>query len=199
MISFLDVLTPMMKKITLFILVGCITLISSTLFISYLYNGDYTFNITMFHLMDDLYSKNIIMILFAFIFVLLITYPRESTFKHLVQTNIFLMFDRISTAFFSINDLIIYFSYCVFHFQLKLSYQNMFFTSIGLWVLVVIFSMLFTIIIEMTVRKGIKSLLSLCKDKADDKKRFFEEEEKEDNDTKEEEKETKKERILNID
>ena len=194
-ISFLDVLTPIMKKITLFILVCFITFISSTIFISYLYYGDYSFKVTLYHVIDDLYSKEVFLILFAFVFVMLITYPRESTFKHLVQTNIFVMFERINTAFFSINDLIIYFSYCVFHFQLKLSYQNIFFTTIGLWVLVVIFSILLTIIIEMTIRKGIKSLLSLCKE--DEKRSEEEEEEKEEEDNKEETK--TKQNFLNVD
>ena len=194
-ISFLDVLTPIMKKITLFILVCLITFISSTIFISYLYYGDYSFKVTLYHVIDDLYSKEVFLILFAFVFVMLITYPRESTFKHLVQTNIFVMFERINTAFFSINDLIIYFSYCVFHFQLKLSYQNIFFTTIGLWVLVVIFSILLTIIIEMTIRKGIKSLLSLCKE--DEKRSEEEEEEKEEEDNKEETK--TKQNFLNVD
>ena len=83
----------------------------------------------------------------------------------------------------------------MFHFQLKLSYQNIFFTTIGLWVLVVIFSILLTIIIEMTIRKGIKSLLSLCKE--DEKRSEEEEEEKEEEDNKEETK--TKQNFLNVD
>ena len=88
----------------------------------------------------------------------LITYPKESTLKNLIQTNIFVPFERVSTAFLCMEDLIVYVIYCVFHFQLKMTYQNLFLISIGLLFISFFTCVVITICIEMTFRKVIKFL-----------------------------------------
>ena len=98
----------------------------------------------------------------------LITYPKESTLKNLIQTNIFVPFERVSTAFLCMEDLIVYVIYCVFHFQLKMTYQNLFFISIGLLFISFFTCVVTTICIEMTFRKFIKFVTGSSKVEEDD-------------------------------
>ena len=165
LVSFADVFSSFIKKIILGILVLVLILLSSFLYFRYLSENNYLFNISMFEIFDDMYGKVFFTFILGLILIFLIVYPKDSAFKHLVQTHIFVVFERINVSFFASNDLIIYFSYCVFHFQLKLSYQNLIFTTLGLWFLITLFSILMTMCLEMSMRKGIKYLHSLCRKK----------------------------------
>lgn len=165
LVSFADKFTSFIKKLILGVLTLILVLLSSFFYFRYLSSNKYIFNISMLELFDDMYGKVFFSLVFGLILLFLIVYPKDSAFKHLIQSNIFVVFERINISFFASNDLIIYFSYCVFHFQLKLSYQNLIFITLGLWFLITLFSILMTMCLEMSMRKFIKYLHSLCRKK----------------------------------
>ena len=83
-------------------------------------------------------------------------YPKDSVFSGLTKSNVFVIFNRIGTTFFCLSNVLIYLANSLFNIKLKLTYQNLFFTNIGLFIFVVVFSILFTILYEMPFRILIK-------------------------------------------
>ena len=102
-------------------------------------------------------------ILFSLFFVIismnLIVYPKDTAFKQLIKTNIFIIFERINITYLCISEWMIYFTYSKFLFQLNLSYQNLFFVSIGITIIIIGVSIVLTIFIEVPMRKLIKFLI----------------------------------------
>ena len=83
-------------------------------------------------------------------------YPKDSVFASLAKSNVFVIFNRIGTTFFCSSNALIYLANSLFNIKLKLTYQNLFFTNIGLFIFVVVFSIIFTILYEMPFRILIK-------------------------------------------
>ena len=159
LIGYLDKMKNKKKKILLAVCICFIILLSFSPFISSSIEGSYLHSINYFDIIFDIYGKNLFAFTFGIIIIFLIIYPKDSILKNIIQTNIFVPFERISTAFFCMEDLIVYVIYCVFHFQLKLTYQNLFVLSIGLLLISLFVCIFITICIEMNVRKFIKFLL----------------------------------------
>lgn len=158
-IKFIDSLKSKTKIIITIVLLLLQMLISFhyTIFLNAKGINDYYIR-TYDHIFD-MYSKIIYSLIFGLIFLLLITFPKDGTLHFILQTNVFVMFNRISICFFSLKNLIIYIIYCVFHFELKLSYQNLFFISLGLMFFIVLVSIILEITIEITIRKLLKKIM----------------------------------------
>lgn len=107
----------------------------------------------------DCYEKIIISICFCFIVILVLSLSKDSTIRYLIASHIFIPFSRISTSFFYVVDTSVYIIYCVFLLQLKLSYSNLFYFSIGLLLVISIFSFFLTVMFELPLRILIKFLL----------------------------------------
>lgn len=102
------------------------------------------------------YEKEVFFVLFAVILLMAMVYPKDSVFSGLTKSNVFVIFNRIGTTFFCLSNVLIYLANSLFNIKLKLTYQNLFFTNIGLFIFVVVFSILFTILYEMPFRILIK-------------------------------------------
>lgn len=76
--------------------------------------------------------------------------------EYLFSLMFFILMERIHTSFYYMTDIIIYVIYCVFEFELKQSYQNLMFLTIGLTFFVTFFSFLVTYFVELNIRKVIK-------------------------------------------
>ena len=168
LIGSIDKIKEWAKKLILLCLLGFLFLLSFAPYISSYSYKSYLHPINSFDIFMDIYGKNLYAIGFGFIMLFLITYPKESTLKNLIQTNIFVPFERVSTAFLCMEDLIVYIIYCVFHFQLKMTYQNLFLISIGLLFISFFTCVITTICIEMTFRKLIKFITGSNKIEEDD-------------------------------
>ena len=81
--------------------------------------------------------------------------------------------ERIHTSFYLLIDIIIYLIYSAFEFELKLSYQNLLFLTIGFTIFVIFFSFLVTYLIELNVRKVIKGYLKKDDPRISNNKRTF--------------------------
>ena len=120
---------------------------------------------------DVLYSDNQLnfilidfgLVNFAFnavaVILWLISIPKHPLIDYLLSLKFFIVMERIHTSFYFMSDIIIYLIYSAFEFDLKLSYQNLLFLTIGLTFFVIFFSFLVTYLIELNVRKVIKGFL----------------------------------------
>ena len=102
------------------------------------------------------YEQEIFLLLFAVILLMAMVYPKDSVFAGLTKSNVFVIFNRIGTTFFCLSNVLIYLANSLFNIKLKLTYQNLFFTNIGLFIFVVVFSILFTILYELPFRILVK-------------------------------------------
>ena len=102
------------------------------------------------------YEKEIFLLLFAVILLMAMVYPKDSVFAGLTKSKVFVIFNRIGTTFFCLSNVLIYLANSLFNIKLKLTYQNLFFTNIGLFIFVVVFSILFTILYELPFRILVK-------------------------------------------
>ena len=92
---------------------------------------------------------------------------------YLFSIEFFILVERIHTSFYLLIDIIIYLIYSAFEFELKLSYQNLLFLTIGLTFFVIFFSFLVTYLIELNVRKVIKGYLKKDDPRISNNKRTF--------------------------
>lgn len=105
------------------------------------------------------YEKGIFLFIFNFLILLLETYSDDSSLKHLINASIFVVFSRTSFCYLCCLNCFIYGAYCLFYFQLKLSYQNLWFISFGLFMFCYFLSLVVAILLEVPIRVLIKNLI----------------------------------------
>lgn len=136
----------------------------------------YIFSIVLFFLYNALPSENnIYPIQYQNLipFLLIYTLPKHPLIDYLFSIEFFILVERIHTSFYLLIDIIIYLIYSAFEFELKLSYQNLLFLTIGLTFFVIFFSFLVTYLIELNVRKVIKGYLKKDDPRISNNKRTF--------------------------
>lgn len=149
------------KNILLFFLTFFLICIPLSSFIPTFVNSTFYYEISNFDIYHDKYSKQIFSILFSIVLIWFITFMKNSTTKHLIETNAFVIFERISTSFLCTSNIIVYAAFSIFHFQLRLNFQNLLFFSIGLMTIIILINIILTICIELAVRKLIKFLTGI--------------------------------------
>ena len=130
----------------------------------------YIFSIVLFFLYNALPSENNI---YPIQYQNLIHITQASLIDYLFSIEFFILVERIHTSFYLLIDIIIYLIYSAFEFELKLSYQNLLFLTIGLTFFVIFFSFLVTYLIELNVRKVIKGYLKKDDPRISNNKRTF--------------------------
>ena len=157
-ISLIDPISKRIKLLFTFIAFIFIILLSSlyTIFRSLDDLDTITIKSNWFLTFCYYYEKEIFSIFFCLILLMAMVYPKDSVFAGLAKWNVFVIFNRIGTTFFCSSNALIYLANSLFNIKLKLTYQNLFFTNIGLFIFVVVFSILFTILYEMPFRILIK-------------------------------------------
>ena len=106
-----------------------------------------------------LYERTFFLMAFTFLVVLLQTNNEESSIKHLMSAKVFNTVTRIDICYVSCLSMVVSCAFCMFNFQMKLSYQNLWFLSFGLFVLGFIFSLIMTVFIEVPCRIIIKDII----------------------------------------
>ena len=109
---------------------------------------------------EKLYNEKLI---FAFFFSLLLLTSlfrdKNGTFNNLMTSKFINPFNRSSFVLFCMCDTVIYISYCLFIFRMSLTYQNLFFLTIGMLIIVSIISFLHTSMYLMPLRLLVKRLI----------------------------------------
>ena len=102
-------------------------------------------------------------LIFAFFFSLLLLTSlfrdKNGTFNNLMTSKFINPFNRSSFVLFCMCDTVIYISYCLFIFRMSLTYQNLFFLTIGMLIIVSIISFLHTSMYLMPLRLLVKRLI----------------------------------------
>lgn len=130
-------------------------------------NKSLTFKTQLFDRLLDNYEKTIFAFVFCWLLLFLLIHPKDTSFKHMIHSNIFVPLSRITTVFYCTCKMIIYISITAFNFKINLSYYDFFFAAIGLFILNILVSMVITIIYEMPVRIIIKYIKKKWKTKDD--------------------------------
>ena len=102
-------------------------------------------------------------IIFAFFFSLLLLTSlfrdKNGSFNNLMTSKFINPFNRSSFVLFCMCDTVIYISYCLFIFRMSLTYQNLFFLTIGMLIIVSSISFLHTSMYLMPLRLLVKRLI----------------------------------------
>jgi len=145
----------------IFILIFVIILIflSFSFYFLQLLNGKFLFEFDLKEEIVYYYERPLIILFFnlIIIFVYSIDYniSKRSNFF-----NFFIFFSRIDFSFFLTVSKFIYSLYCLYNFQLKLSYQNLFIISFGLFMNLLLFNFILTITLVLPLKLLFKKIIS---------------------------------------
>ena len=111
------------------------------------------------------YETGLFILLFSILIVFLFLIRNENENKVKNNSSLFILIDRINFSFFNCINLILYSYYCIFDFQLKLNYQNLWIITFGLFIFVcfenLILTLAFVFLFKMINKKIIKYFLPL--------------------------------------
>lgn len=162
-VKFLDTLKYGYKKILLYVLIFLLFLDSLSFFFVRLVrqtdDNSLLFPMDAFLNIFDQYDKILVGIVFSIILVLLLLFHKETTIRNIINSNLFIPFSRISLAYFCLSNTIIYVVYCLFIIQLKLSYPNLIYVTIGLLIINGFISLIVVILFEHPFRVLIKKFI----------------------------------------
>ena len=107
-----------------------------------------------------LYEKNLCCI-FYFVFLLMfIVLPHNNLFIKFCNLNCFVFFERISFSIFCTYNFFVYMAFCVFYLDFKVTTMNIFLTTFGLFILLVIVNIYIVCTFELPFRIIIKSYMN---------------------------------------
>ena len=159
--QFIDSLPSICKSIWFY--VNCLILIAIALNFKFILlitsKEDLLIEFTIVYRIIYYYEKTLFLLCFMFMVVLLQTNNEESSIKQLMSARVFTTIARIDLCYVSCLSVVVYGTFCLFNFQLKLSYQNLWFLSFGLFVCCFIISLGVTILIEVPMRILVKEII----------------------------------------
>ena len=103
------------------------------------------------------YEAGLFILTFCFIFILIFSHEIET--KNYENFNVLNLLNQINFSYVNTIYLLTYSYYCYFVFQLKLTYQNLWFITFGLFIFFCIENIIFTIIFIMPLKIVFKMLL----------------------------------------
>lgn len=166
LVKFIDTFDPIIKKIITYLDLILLLVFSMSFSFMVTTNNDLLIEERPFSKFLFYYEKGIFLFIFNFLILLLETYSDNSSLKHLINASIFVVFSRTSFCYLCCMNCFIYGAYCLFYFQLKLCYQNLWFISFGLFMFCYFFSLVLTILIEVPIRVSIKNLIFFIESKS---------------------------------
>ena len=110
------------------------------------------------------YETGLFIILFCFIIIMFYFIKNENDNKDKNYSSLIFLIDRTNISFINLINLTLYSYYCIFSFQLKLSYQNLWIITFGLFFLIcfenLISILAFVYFFKITNRKIVKYCFS---------------------------------------
>ena len=110
-----------------------------------------------------LFERHFFLILFFFINVILITYPKKGFYKKLINSGIITAISRTGFIITCLYYIIGNFSFCVFLIKIKFNLITFFIISTGNFIILFIFCFILNSVFDLPLRIGIKKLLRLKK------------------------------------
>ena len=153
------------KTIIIFSIIVILFIISTSfsMFISF-YNydneEDYGDENNIFLKFCNIYEKNFFAIFFGLLIFFLIVIDDDSPIIKLINSNLFVLFERINLEYFCSIEFIIDVNFTVFHYNLTLTYQNLFYSTIGFVIFANLINMAIIILLEIPMRKFTKDFLN---------------------------------------
>ena len=111
------------------------------------------------------YEGGIFLILFGAILIISFMIKNEEDVKFKNGLNLFVLIERTSCAFFNTVQLIIYATYCIFYFQLKLNYQLLGMITFGLFIIICFCNTILTALIVLPFKVIFKLIVKNCFEK----------------------------------
>ena len=157
LMKFFDSFSILMKSIFIIITIFIQILLSLTYNIIRP-NSSLSFTVEPWMKYLDEYDKQIFLIFFLMMTLLLMISSKDSIIRNIASFHIFNFISRIGFSIFSSLDYIIYLCYVFFNFQNSMTYQNILFISIGEFAIIIFICGLVSIIFELPIRMLIKYL-----------------------------------------
>ena len=129
------------------------------LFFNYDNTDNYGKENNIFLKLCNIYEKNVFAIFFSFLIIFLIVIDEDSPLSKLINSNFFVLFERINFEYFCCIEFIIYVNFSVFHYNLTLTHQNLFYTTIGFAIFANLITMAIIILFELPLRKFTKDFI----------------------------------------
>jgi hypothetical protein len=105
-----------------------------------------------------IYERKIFLLFFVIMMLSLLLYPKVTSLKHFVQSNLFIPFNRINFACLCILDTCVYLFYSAYKIEIFLNLQNMFLITIGLTVYISVIGTALWLLFELPFRIIYKNL-----------------------------------------
>jgi hypothetical protein len=129
------------------------------LFFNYDNTDNYGKENNIFLKLCNIYEKNVFAIFFSLLIIFLIVIDEDSPLSKLINSNFFVLFERINFEYFCCIEFIIYVNFSVFHYNLTLTHQNLFYTTIGFAIFANLITMAIIILFELPLRKFTKDFI----------------------------------------
>lgn len=104
-------------------------------------------------------EKNVNAFLFIFFICLVLVFPKTSLFIKVMKSGIFTSISRIGFFMLCIFKSLVYMLLCLFEIKVYMSYSIIFYMTIGIFIIVMFFGVVLTILIELPLRILIKNIL----------------------------------------
>ena len=150
--------SDVIKKIFIFIFIIIIVIISSSFKILIFVKGNFIIEFSSFEKFIYYYEKPLIVIFFNLIIIFVYSIDYDMS-KRNNFFNFFIFFSRIDFSFIFTGSQFIYTLYCIYNFQLKLSFQNLISISLGLFMIILFFNILLTISIVLPFKQLFKKII----------------------------------------
>ena len=157
-----EFLNPTGRKIFLIVEILIEILICETFTLLFFFGGkdnddNLNFKYIYSHKMVYYYESGLFILGFCFITILFFTYENEN--KYQGKYNIFNLMNRISFSYVNTIYMMTYSYYCLFNFQLKLTYHNLWFITFGIFIFFCLENLLLTIIFSLPFKILFKTLI----------------------------------------
>ena len=146
------------KKMLIYICIIFIIIISSSLKFLILFYKQLLINFGSFEKFIYFYEKSLIVIIFNLIIIIIYAIDYDIS-KGNNFFNCFIFFSRTDFSFIFTGSKFIFLLYCIYNFQLKLSYLNIISISLGLFMNILFFNIFITITIVLPFKNLFKKII----------------------------------------
>ena len=106
------------------------------------------------------YEKNLSGIFLFISLIMYISYPKSTFINKISNASLFIICERISYCFFTSFSYLVYAQFCVFIMNMQISFSNILFNTVGIFIITFCFSVITTALLELPVRQLIKDCMN---------------------------------------
>ena len=106
------------------------------------------------------YEKNLAGIFYFISLLMYICYPKSTYVYKISNSVIFILNERVSYCFFCSFSYLVHSQFCIFIMNMQLSFENILFNTVGIYVITFGFSLITTALLELPMRLIIKDCMN---------------------------------------